>query len=93
MNNTPVYVHVHIRICAYTCPHVHIRTRECRIVYEESLGPAGEVRAVTRENFATFLYEKSFNLKTIPQGDFGHFRENILIMLSKVAKIALRGCF
>ena len=39
------------------------------------------------------LYEKSFDLKTISQGDFGHFRENNLIILSKVAKIALRDCF
>ena len=34
-------------------------------------------------------WEKSLNLKTISQGDFGHFRENNLIILSKVAKIAL----
>ena len=33
--------------------------------------------------------EKSFNLKTISQGDFGHFRENNLVIFSKVAKIAL----
>ena len=39
------------------------------------------------------LYEKSFNLKTIPQGDCGHFRENNLIILSKVAKIALKIIF
>ena len=42
---------------------------------------------------ALFLYEKSFNLKTISQGDCGHFRENNLIILSKVATIALRDCF
>ena len=36
------------------------------------------------------LYEKSFNLKTISEGDFGHFRENNLIILCKVAKIALK---
>jgi len=39
------------------------------------------------------LYEKSFNLKTISQGDFGHFRDNNQIILSKVAKIALGDCF
>jgi len=39
------------------------------------------------------LYEKSFNLKTISQGDFGHFGEKNLIILSKVAKIALRDYF
>ena len=39
------------------------------------------------------LYEKSFNLKTTSQGDFGHFRDNDLIILSKVAKIALRIVF
>jgi len=39
------------------------------------------------------LYEKSFNLKTISQGDFGHFREHNLIILSKVAKIALQNVF
>ena len=32
------------------------------------------------------LYEKSLNLKTISQGDFGHF-ENNQIILSKVAKL------
>jgi len=42
---------------------------------------------------ASTLCEKSFNLKTISQGDFGHFRENNQIILSKVAKIALRDCF
>ena len=36
------------------------------------------------------LYEKSFNFKTISQGDFGHFRENNQIILSKVAKISLK---
>ena len=41
----------------------------------------------------SILYEKSFNLKTISQGDFGHFRENNLIVLSKVAKIALKIVF
>jgi hypothetical protein len=41
----------------------------------------------------SILYEKSLNLKTISQGDFGHFRENNLIILSNVAKIALRACF
>ena len=41
----------------------------------------------------TTSYEKSFNLKTISQGDFGHFRENNLIILSKVAKIALKIVF
>ena len=41
----------------------------------------------------TILYEKSFNLKTISQGNFGHFREHNQIILSKVAKIALRDCF
>ena len=39
------------------------------------------------------LYEKNFNLKTISQGDFGHFRETNQIILSRVAKIALRECF
>jgi hypothetical protein len=39
------------------------------------------------------LYEKSFNLKTISQDDFGHFRENNLIILSKVAKITLKIVF
>ena len=39
------------------------------------------------------LYEKTLNLKTISQGDFGRFRENNLIILSKVANIALRDCF
>ena len=39
------------------------------------------------------LYEKSFKLKTISQGDFGHFRENIVIILSQVAKIALKIVF
>jgi len=39
------------------------------------------------------LYEKSFNLKTISEGDFGHFRENNLIILSKVAKIAVKIVF
>ena len=39
------------------------------------------------------LYEKSLNLKTISQGDFGHFRENIQIILSKVAKIAWKIVF
>ena len=49
--------------------------------------------AVSTTARAGILYEKSFNLKTISQGDFGHFRENDLIILSKVAKIALRDCF
>ena len=39
------------------------------------------------------LNEKSFNLKTISQGDFGHFRDDNLIILSKVAKIALKIVF
>ena len=39
------------------------------------------------------VYEKSFNLNTISQGDFGHFGEKNLIILSKVAKIALRYYF
>ena len=39
------------------------------------------------------LCEKSLNLKTISQGDFGHFRENHLIIHSKVAKIALKIVF
>ena len=39
------------------------------------------------------LYVHSFNLKTISQGDVGHFRENNRIIVSKVAKIALRDCF
>ena len=30
---------------------------------------------------AEILYEKSFNLKTISQGGFGHFRETNLIIL------------
>ena len=38
------------------------------------------------------LYEKSLNLKTISEGDFGQFREN-LIMLSNVVKIALKIVF
>jgi hypothetical protein len=48
--------------------------------------------AVSRQALGS-LYEKSLNLKTISQGDFGHFRENNQIILSKVAKIALRDCF
>ena len=47
----------------------------------------------TRATLHSILYEKSVNLKTISQGDFGHFREDNLIILSKVAKIALRDCF
>ena len=43
--------------------------------------------------FFLILYEKSLNLKAISQGDFGHFRKNKQIILSKVAKIALRDCF
>jgi len=43
--------------------------------------------------WGAILYEKSFNLKTISQGDLGHFRENYLIILSKVAKIALKIVF
>ena len=39
------------------------------------------------------LIGKEFKFKTISQGDFGHFRENKSIILSKVAKIALRDCF
>ena len=39
------------------------------------------------------LCEKSFNLNTISQGDFGHLRDNNPIILSKAAKIALRDCF
>jgi len=39
------------------------------------------------------LCENSFNLKTIAQGDFGQFRENNQIIVSTVAKIALRDCF
>jgi len=39
------------------------------------------------------LCENSFNLKTISQGDFGHLGENNQIIVSKVAKIALRDCF
>ena len=39
------------------------------------------------------LYEKSFNSKKISQGDSGHFRENNQIILSKVAKIALKIVF
>ena len=38
----------------------------------------------------TILCENRFNLKTISQGDFGHFGENDQIILSKVAKIALK---
>ena len=49
------------------------------------------VRRSRRE--AAILYEKSLNLKTISQGDFGHFRENNQIILSKVAKIALKIVF
>jgi hypothetical protein len=48
------------------------------------------------ERFGFFrkgLRENSFNLKTISQGDFGRFRDNNLIILPKVAKIALRDCF
>ena len=41
----------------------------------------------------SILYERSFNLKTISQGDVGHLRENNLIILSKVAKIALKIVF
>jgi len=41
----------------------------------------------------SILYEKSFNLKTISQGEFGHFRENDVIILSKVAKIVLKIVF
>ena len=39
------------------------------------------------------LCENSFDFKTISQGDCGHFRDNNLIILSQVAKIALRDCF
>jgi hypothetical protein len=39
------------------------------------------------------LCEKSLNLKSISQGDFGHFRGNNLIILSKVAKIAVKIVF
>jgi len=39
------------------------------------------------------LCENNFNLKTISQGGFGNFRDNNLIILSNVAKIALRDCF
>jgi len=46
-----------------------------------------------REMDAPILYEKSFNLKTISQGDFGHFREKNQIIISKVAKIALKIVF
>ena len=42
---------------------------------------------------ARILYEKSLNLKTISQGDIGHFRENNQIILSKVAKIPLGDRF
>jgi hypothetical protein len=49
--------------------------------------------AGTPDAVTAILYEKSLNLKTISQGDFGHFRENNLIILSEVAKIALRDCF
>ena len=35
------------------------------------------------------LMYKPFQFKNNLQGDFGHFRENNLIILSKVAKIAL----
>ena len=37
--------------------------------------------------WGSILYEKSFNLKTLSQGDFGHFRENNQIILSKVATL------
>ena len=52
-------------------------------------------RAVERGGPSTsqILYEKSLNVKTISQGDFGHSREKNQIILSKVAKIALRDCF
>ena len=50
----------------------------------------GVLRASARLPSSPILYEKSFNLKTISQGDFGHFRENNLIILSKVDKIALK---
>jgi len=49
-------------------------------------------QAVARSE-GRILCENSFNLKTISHGDFGHFRDNNLIILSKVAKIALRDCF
>ena len=39
------------------------------------------------------LIGKEFKFKTISQGDFGHFRENNLIILPKVAKIALKIVF
>ena len=61
--------------------------------------PAGETESSIRTSAlrrgccvgrAAILYEQSFNSKTISQGDFGHFRENNQIVLSKVAKIALK---
>ena len=54
------------------------------------LSKARRVRAHNR--LATILCETLFNLKK-NQGDFGHLRENNQIILSKVAKIALRDFF
>jgi hypothetical protein len=54
-------------------------------------GRGGCDRRGAREG--SILYEKSFNLKTISQGELGHFRENNQIILSKVAKLALKIVF
>jgi len=58
--------------------------------YTADGGEVGGRAAPPREEI---LYEKSFNLKTISQGDSGPFRENSLIILSKVAKIASKIVF
>jgi len=63
---------------------IHQPAKRVNAIYE-SIGP--------QVNHPRILYEKSLNLKTISQGDCGHFRENNLIILSKVAKIALRDVF
>jgi hypothetical protein len=56
-------------------------------------GLAGLDALALNQGPQVILYEKSFDLKTISQGDFGHVRENNQIILSKVATIALRDCF
>ena len=47
-------------------------------------------RLATTQRLLPILCEDRFNLKNNLQGDVGHFRENNQIILSKVAKIALK---
>ena len=73
----------------YVCIYIHTRaTSPPSTPQVVALNPTRNLAAP-----AAILYEKSLNLITISQGDFGHFKENNLIILSKVAKIALRDCF